>query len=599
MDERTALAATGLEAFETAEPRSPNWTDADRAWADRVALDAVACRGAARGLRRRARPARAAAARTARAGAGAAFGAVVAGGALDRRVAVLLAFVVGLLADALGRRAPHQPAGAADVGRARLERLRLPRPAGLAAGAAQPPQRRPARADRAQRGRADRAGASACRGSPAGGSAAALHRFAALWLERSRGLATRRAETLLHAAAAALALGLIAGLYLRGLVFDYRAGWESTFLTPEAAHAVVSTLLAPAARLSGIALPDVAAFAALRAVHGASRRRRAGGDVDPPARADAGAAWWCCRAHCSRWLAPRGRAGARRASRCRSTSRTSSAWRGCSSGGSAQVVVFPYGSTPSPQATLGLRAVLARGVRAAARARVAPRRSAFGAEDERRRRRCPPEHRTRSPCSTWGRRRRPRTRAASCARWPRRCRRRGARRAASTSRQFARRFAGLGERLAAAARRMARLGATRVGVAPMARRSRSGPTSPASEAACRPRSRVACAGHEPMRDAAPPACRRKPTTVGGRSIALSLVSHTNAGKTTLARTLLRPRRRRGARRAARHRVRRRAHDDRRRADGERLLLWDTPGFGDSVRLVQAPAAGAAARSAGS
>jgi len=34
MDERTALAATGLEAFETAEPRSPNWTDADRAWAE-------------------------------------------------------------------------------------------------------------------------------------------------------------------------------------------------------------------------------------------------------------------------------------------------------------------------------------------------------------------------------------------------------------------------------------------------------------------------------------------------------------------------------------------------------------------------------------
>ena len=28
------------------------------------------------------------------------------------------------------------------------------------------------------------------------------------------------------------------------------------------------------------------------------------------------------------------------------------------------------------------------------------------------------------------------------------------------------------------------------------------------------------------------------------------------------------------------------------ADGERLCLWDTPGFGDSVRLVQAPAPGA-------
>ena len=35
----------------------------------------------------------------------------------------------------------------------------------------------------------------------AGGSAASLHRLGALWLERSQGLATRRAETLLHAAA--------------------------------------------------------------------------------------------------------------------------------------------------------------------------------------------------------------------------------------------------------------------------------------------------------------------------------------------------------------------------------------------------------------
>jgi len=40
MDERSALAATALEAFETAEPRSPSWSDADRAWADRVGLDA-------------------------------------------------------------------------------------------------------------------------------------------------------------------------------------------------------------------------------------------------------------------------------------------------------------------------------------------------------------------------------------------------------------------------------------------------------------------------------------------------------------------------------------------------------------------------------
>ncbi|MES2099852.1 MAG: GTPase domain-containing protein [Pseudomonadota bacterium] len=69
------------------------------------------------------------------------------------------------------------------------------------------------------------------------------------------------------------------------------------------------------------------------------------------------------------------------------------------------------------------------------------------------------------------------------------------------------------------------------------------------------------------------------------SISLSLVSHTNAGKTTLARTLLG--RDVGTVRDAPHVTE--------FADvftmletkqGEQLLLWDTPGFGDSLRLVK-------------
>ena len=68
-------------------------------------------------------------------------------------------------------------------------------------------------------------------------------------------------------------------------------------------------------------------------------------------------------------------------------------------------------------------------------------------------------------------------------------------------------------------------------------------------------------------------------------IALSLVSHTNAGKTTLARTLLRADV--GEVRDAPHvtefaEVRTMIATP----DGERLLLWDTPGFGDSVRLAK-------------
>lgn len=73
-----------------------------------------------------------------------------------------------------------------------------------------------------------------------------------------------RATALLHAAAAALAAGLIASLYLRGLAFEYLAGWESTFLGPETVRRLLGLLLGPAGALTGIALPDAAHLATLR-----------------------------------------------------------------------------------------------------------------------------------------------------------------------------------------------------------------------------------------------------------------------------------------------------------------------------------------------
>ena len=68
-------------------------------------------------------------------------------------------------------------------------------------------------------------------------------------------------------------------------------------------------------------------------------------------------------------------------------------------------------------------------------------------------------------------------------------------------------------------------------------------------------------------------------------VALSLISHTNAGKTTLARTLV-------GRDVGE--VRDEQHVTREAADyplietpeGDRLVLWDTPGFGDSARLAR-------------
>jgi hypothetical protein len=69
------------------------------------------------------------------------------------------------------------------------------------------------------------------------------------------------------------------------------------------------------------------------------------------------------------------------------------------------------------------------------------------------------------------------------------------------------------------------------------------------------------------------------------TIALSLVSHTNVGKTTLARTLLG--RDIGEVRDAPHVTEfADAHVLLESEDGATLTLWDTPGFGDSVRLVK-------------
>ena len=97
------------------------------------------------------------------------------------------------------------------------------------------------------RARRPAAAPARCAASPRSGSA------------RSGGLSMLRAETLLHAGAAALALGLIAGLYARGLVLDYRVAWESTLLDRPTPRTRSSRRCSARRRaLCGIALPDAA-----------------------------------------------------------------------------------------------------------------------------------------------------------------------------------------------------------------------------------------------------------------------------------------------------------------------------------------------------
>jgi hypothetical protein len=266
MNERQAREVTLLEAFETVRPPASAWTDDDRAWADRVALEAagstvapvdfVALRAGHALQRLGSREPRLVAwlarpERVSRWLLGVGIAAFACGLVLDqldpaRRINLLALPFLGVVAWNLavyaialvlavgaplrrggGRRAPG------------LERLRR------LLGSDAPP----APLARLAEGRVG-------------------VQYAALWPARHGRVTALRAQALLHVGAAALAGGLVAGLYLRGLVHDYRVNWESTFLSPAAAHALVTTLLAPASWLSGLALPDVATFATLRAAQG-------------------------------------------------------------------------------------------------------------------------------------------------------------------------------------------------------------------------------------------------------------------------------------------------------------------------------------------
>lgn len=101
------------------------------------------------------------------------------------------------------------------------------------------------------------AGRAAARSAP-------LQAFGRAWAQAAAPLTAARVAFALHASAAAFAVGALLAMYLRGLVLEYRAGWESTFLDAGAVHTIVSTVLGPASRIGGIALPGVDAIAALR-----------------------------------------------------------------------------------------------------------------------------------------------------------------------------------------------------------------------------------------------------------------------------------------------------------------------------------------------
>ena len=95
--------------------------------------------------------------------------------------------------------------------------------------------------------------------------AAAIEWFASDWSRLAGPLYGARAARVLHFAAAAFAAGLIAGLYLRGVALEYRATWESTFLDAQTVRWLLAAILAPGAAVTGIPVPSAEAIAAIRA----------------------------------------------------------------------------------------------------------------------------------------------------------------------------------------------------------------------------------------------------------------------------------------------------------------------------------------------
>jgi hypothetical protein len=93
---------------------------------------------------------------------------------------------------------------------------------------------------------------------------AALTDFMAEWARLSGKLTHARLARTMHLAAAMFALGAVLSLLARGLLTQYRAGWESTFLDAAQVHQILSVLFAPAVWLFGLQGFTVADIDALR-----------------------------------------------------------------------------------------------------------------------------------------------------------------------------------------------------------------------------------------------------------------------------------------------------------------------------------------------
>jgi hypothetical protein len=265
MDERAALDVTAVRAVETSDRAHSLWGDADRAWASRAAAEAIGADASSDAFL--ARRARFALER---------FGERVK--AIPRAVRALhwrpwvglavvaAAFVLGFLLDRIGDSGRINILAPPVLG---LVAWNLAVYALLFAGLVL------RYGDVALPGPLKRAIVRVAGGSlnPRGELSEALGALGRDWAKLAAPLYSARASRILHLAAALLALGVIAGLYVRGLAYEYRASWESTFLSAETVQAIARFAYAAGSAVTGIAVPDAKAIAAIRAPDGENAAR--------------------------------------------------------------------------------------------------------------------------------------------------------------------------------------------------------------------------------------------------------------------------------------------------------------------------------------
>jgi hypothetical protein len=266
LDESAALDIIAVRALEGADSVQALWTEADRAWASRAAAEVVGERAApqdfvatrARLVLERVEGRFKAYARAVRAlrwrpwvGSALVAAAFAAGAGVDQ---VGGAQRINLLAPPLFAVLAWNLAVYALLG------------VGFVVRYGDAPRSRPLR-DLVARWAGGRARAG--RGEWSG----AIGELAADWATLAAALYGARAARVLHLAAAMFAVGLLAGLYVRGIAFEYRATWESTFLAAPAVRALLAVALAPGAMLTTVPVPSLAEIEAIRAPAGENAAR--------------------------------------------------------------------------------------------------------------------------------------------------------------------------------------------------------------------------------------------------------------------------------------------------------------------------------------